>query len=628
MRKELSLFFGFALVFNACTVSQEIPKSYSNISMNEEGEMFITTPEGKEFPLLSSTPKYTLNNLTGNPIGTEKGILLDFNMSDFEGNIFYGFINYNDAKYPLPVYFKRDKSIDEGKVEIDITELSGRYDMIGWETSKKGVLGYRVTDNDGEFLYDGRLFFKGNGPFEVDDASIILGPFVNRLTPTGATISFRTLKPTICGVTCNGKTFKDNKPTEVHEIEIGGLSPNTNLDYTINFGEKELTFSFKTAPEPGSRTAFSFAYASDSRSGKGGGERDLKGVNYYMIKRIAAYASKENVAFSQFSGDLINGYLSDGEEQALQYFNWFRAIEPFAPYRPTYISMGNHEALNHRFTDGSEYGIAIDKFPFDTHSAEKLFADFVTNPSNGPKSEDGAVYDPSPKTTDFPPYDETVFSYTYDNVAVIVLNSDYWYAPSLAGAPYSSGGLHGYIMDNQLEFLRNEVEKFEKDPNIDHVFMTQHTPCFPNGGHVRDDMWYNGNNDFRPFVAGKPVAKGIIERRDEILDIIVNKSTKVRAIFTGDEHNYAKTEIGPETVIYPEEYALPKLELKRTIWQINNGSAGAPYYAQEQTPWTPKVSGFSTQNVVVLMDVNGKSLKMRVINPDTFDDVDELILVE
>jgi hypothetical protein len=183
-------------------------------------------------------------------------------------------------------------------------------------------------------------------------------------------------------------------------------------------------------------------------------------------------------------------------------------------------------------------------------------------------------------------------------------------------------------MDNQLEWLKKEVQKFEEDANIDHVFMTQHTPCFPNGGHVRDDMWYNGNNDFRPFVAGKPLAKGIIERRDEILDIIINQSSKVRAILTGDEHNYAKTEVGPETIIYPENYPLPKLKLSRTIYQINNGSAGAPYYAQEQTPWTPKVTGFSTQNVLVLFDVKGKQLSMRVINPDTFEDVDELNLVE
>ena len=87
-------------------------------------------------------------------------------------------------------------------------------------------------------------------------------------------------------------------------------------------------------------------------------------------------------------------------------------------------------------------------------------------------------------------------------------------------------------------------------------------------------MWYRGNNEKRPWVAGKPLKKGIIERRDELLDILVNQSTKVRAILTGDEHNYCKTEIGPETVIYNDDWEGERLELTRTIYQVNNGAAG------------------------------------------------------
>ncbi|MEO1448071.1 MAG: hypothetical protein AAFV07_01000 [Bacteroidota bacterium] len=180
-------------------------------------------------------------------------------------------------------------------------------------------------------------------------------------------------------------------------------------------------------------------------------------------------------------------------------------------------------------------------------------------------------------------------------------------------------------MDQQLAWLEKSIADLEADATIDHIFITQHTPFFPNGGHVGDDMWYRGNNDFRPWVAGKPVEKGIIERRDQLLDIIVNKSQKVAAIFTGDEHNYARTEIGPETNIYPEGYpSANKIKLSRTIYQINNGAAGAPYYAQEQTPWTPFVSGFTTQNALVLFQVDGKKLSMLVKNPDTLEEVDRL----
>jgi len=247
-------------------------------------------------------------------------------------------------------------------------------------------------------------------------------------------------------------------------------------------------------------------------------------------------------------------------------------------------------------------------------------------PENGPLSEDGATYDPSPQTIDFPTYRENVYYYIYDNVAVIVLNSDYFYAPSTNMLRYSSGGLHGYIMDRQLEWLENTVKRLEKDPNIDHIFITQHTPLFPNGGHVQDDMWYNGNNQYRPYVAGVALEKGIIERRDQLLDIIVNKSKKVVAVLTGDEHNYARTEISPEMNRYPEAYFSEKIELKRTIYQINNGAAGAPYYALEETPWTAWVSGFTTQNALVLFHINGEKVDMEVLNPDTLEEVDRLKL--
>ena len=106
----------------------------------------------------------------------------------------------------------------------------------------------------------------------------------------------------------------------------------------------------------------------------------------------------------------------------------------------------------------------------------------------------------------------------------------------------------------------------------------------------------------------------------------MNKTRKTIAILTGDEHNYARTEVGPETNIYPETYLPQRIELSRTIYQINNGAAGAPYYAQEQTPWTPKVSGFTTQNALVFFHVDGKSIEMEVLNPDTLEEVDRLKL--
>jgi 3',5'-cyclic AMP phosphodiesterase CpdA len=266
---------------------------------------------------------------------------------------------------------------------------------------------------------------------------------------------------------------------------------------------------------------------------------------------------------------------------------------------------------------------SIDKFPFETESAEQLFAKMFVHPHNGPKSEDGSKYDPDPGKTDFPSYDENVYYYTYGNMAMVVLNSNYLYAPSEDMVHLTGGNIHGYIMDNQLEWFGNTIAKLEKDDNIDHIFVTIHTPAFPNGGHANNDMWYFGNNEIRPYIAGKPVDKGIIERRDEFLDIMVNKSQKVIALLCGDEHNYSRLRIDGTTDIYPENWEGSKLKLRRTIWQITNGSAGAPYYAQEKLPWSGSVEIFSTKYALVFLNIDGKNIDVEVINPDTGEEVDK-----
>lgn len=615
-----------SILLPAILIAQKVPSVHSNMEV-EGGQLVINLKDDKYIAYDEPSP-FGLEKMMGNPKGTNEGIAFDFG-NDFDGTLYFGFVPQDDSHHPLPVYFRRSEEISDGKTEIRILQyLRGTYDMVGWEQSGKGVLGYRVMHETGELIYDGLIGFRGRGPFEID-ATIVEGPFVNQVTPHSAVITFETNESLRAELTCGNFNYREDKKSTHHEIHIEGLEADREHTYSIKYGENEVAFELTTAPEKGTRKPFSFAYASDSRSGQGGGERTVYGANAYIMKKIMALANYKDVKFMQFSGDLIDGYLTDGQAMNLQYANWKRSIQPFAHYFPVYVSMGNHESYMRFFwKEDDRSSILLNRWPFDDDSSESLFARNFSNPSNGPSSEDGSDYDPNPKQIDFPSYDENVFYYTYDNVAVIVLNSDYWYAPTHRMIPKVSGGLHGYIMDNQLKWLQETVQEIESDEDIDHLFVTQHTPCFPNGGHVGDDMWYRGNNQIRPYIAGKPVRKGIIERRDEILDIIVNQSSKTRAVFTGDEHNYNRLHLTPETQIYPETYFFPKIELSRSIYQINNGAAGAPYYAQEQTPWTPFVSNFTTQNALVFVHVKGLQVEVEVLNPDTLEEVDRFWLTQ
>lgn len=621
------IFFSYSLILSLASLAQEIPSSQGYLYTKEKGVVYF---EGR--PELEIASKYTLSQFSSVPSAIENGLKFDFNSPNFNGFLMYGFIPYGDGKHPLPVYFKRKSEIKNGITEIDILALSGKYDMVSWEKSGGGTLGYRIENHEGLLIYDGKIRFGYyDGKFQVHP-TIVEGPFINQLTSESVVISFLSNLDTDAKVIVNDKTHSSNKNAKRFEFFIDGLSAESSYTYSVIVNNDTQSYQFTTPTKSASSSGFTFAYASDSRNGQGGGERNVYGVNFYIMKKILALATQQKAAFFQFTGDLIDGYLTSVDETNLQYANWKRAVEPFWHYMPIYAGMGNHEALMRVFKNEEGKKFGIDRFPYETESAETIFAQNFCNFRNGPESEVSSTNKKKNKTDfqvwAFPSYYENVYSYQHENVAMIVLNSNYWYAPSLEKFPKSNGNLHGYIMDVQLNWLKTTVQQFENNPLIDHIFVTVHTPFFPNGGHVQDDMWYNGNNTPRPFVNGKPAKKGIIERRDELLDILVNQSTKVAALLTGDEHNYARTEIGAQTPIYPENWSLPKIELKRSIIQINNGAAGAPYYAQEITPWSTFCQGFTTQNALVLIDIKGKSIKARVINPDTLEEFDSFVVRE
>ena len=84
------------------------------------------------------------------------------------------------------------------------------------------------------------------------------------------------------------------------------------------------------------------------------------------------------------------------------------------------------------------------------------------------------------------------------------------------------------------------LERLQQNPAIDYIFVTLHTPIFPNGGHS-NDMWYGGNNEYRAVVVGRPVAH------------------KVIAVLIGDEHNYCRMQLSKKIQIYPSNWNKPKI---------------------------------------------------------------------
>ena len=338
-----TIFFLLALFFINEVFAQQpkIPDSYSNLSYNADGQLFFEHDGEKYF---ASTPgeTFSIDQFIGNPKGTDSGIALDF--GDFSGTITYGLIPYGKAPHPLPV-FRKTAKIENGKVAINIKDdFKYPYDFVDWKENGYLNMGYRLADEGGELVFDGVFALKGIDSFEVIPA-ILEGPFIHNVTDSSVTISCKTTLPARAELVVNDKTYKSGEDKTEHVWTVDGLNPSEEYEYVINYGIQSQSYHFKTAPSPGSREAFVFAYSSDSRHATGGGERKILGANTYIMKKVAALAYKEKARFIQFTGDMINGYLNDKKEMNLQYYNWKKAVEPFWHYMPYLCRYGQSRSF-------------------------------------------------------------------------------------------------------------------------------------------------------------------------------------------------------------------------------------------------------------------------------------------
>jgi phosphodiesterase/alkaline phosphatase D-like protein len=185
-------------------------------------------------------------------------------------------------------------------------------------------------------VFDGEVTAEGIGPFTVVPA-IYEGPFISNVTETSAVIWFNTNQPVQTSVLVDNRELKNEAAATHHEFKITGLKPGTKYAYVVKAGSQSQAYHLTTSPKKGSRKPFVFAYTSDSRSATGGGERNIYGANTYIMKKIAALAYQQGAAFMQFTGDMINGYLSNMKNST----NWKKAIEPFWHYIPL-CRQGNH----------------------------------------------------------------------------------------------------------------------------------------------------------------------------------------------------------------------------------------------------------------------------------------------
>lgn len=589
-------------------------------------------PERKQFAL-NLRQLQPSNTLSSDPSGS--GLLLDLDDSTLYGRVFTGPAYFESTLDDFPeVTYRTSADIIKGKARIELNtyfDPNAHANANGWVNS--GILGYRMelTKMRGgrpvyAGIFDSRVFFRRHDSLFVPIVSITEPPMVGLVEsdhPDWMMISFTADRPCRGAIQVeNSGFFADDNLTERHDVRVRGLRPSTEYRYRAIAvaGEDSAAtpwLRFRTAPPKGEGSVL-FAYAGDGRAASGGGEYDYVGVDRHVGMQIARQAFRQGAGFLLFGGDLVSGATNSIEEMQMEQIAFRETYASFLSARPLYCAIGNHEALRNTFDDGSPGGLVMDKWPYETSSAEAVFARMLIQPTNGPKAPPGR-----------PPYDETVYSFQYGSVKVIVYNDSYWVTSNNRTRQFG-GCPRGYVLPDQVEWIRSEVRKGDADPTVRFIVMLSHSPLFAGGGHVSGSMWYNGDNNLRAYSleGGTSVAlgPGVIEVRNELWKIACT-SKKVAVVLGSHEHNYQRFLITKQTPVgVPSKDDLngngvlddgrisPDPDFSKPLWEVISGGAGAPYYTKEHAPWSGSSKFFSAQYHYILFRADRKKLSMEVYN--------------
>lgn len=199
-------------------------------------------------------------------------------------------------------------------------------------------------------------------------------------------------------------------------------------------------------------------------------------------------------------------------------------------------------------------------------------------------------------------------------------------------------------MEDQLSWIERRLEKAEADPSIKYIVMYAQEPVFPCGGHVKDCMWWNGDNTLRAwtYTGNKLVAqgRGMIDIRNRFW-MAIARSSKVAAVLSGDEHEYHRLRVDKNTPVgvmarddlnrnnkLDDGRISPNPAFEHPTWHVTAGTAGAPYYAREETPWTPTI--LSSQAGYCLFQATAEkiSLTFYAMTGQVVDHVDDLMAIK
>jgi predicted phosphodiesterase len=165
-------------------------------------------------------------------------------------------------------------------------------------------------------------------------AKVTKGPWVIRVTPTGAVVRLEVSPPAPASLELSGgeggvTTLESKDAKALHELTLANLSPGKHYTYTMKVGATSKLGSFTTAPAEDSETPFRFLVYGDNRTDD---------AAHAAVVRAMVPAPGD---FLIHTGDFVENGAS-----LAQWQTFFEIEAPLLEARPIVSAIGNHELVD------------------------------------------------------------------------------------------------------------------------------------------------------------------------------------------------------------------------------------------------------------------------------------------
>lgn len=532
-------------------------------------------------------PKYTLRDLAYITTRRNDSIFINFGGKSMKGKIelfFTGKLHHD------PVLKTK---VNNGVAVIPVKDIQ---EIVYGLDTDVFTLSFLLYDPKNTLITAGKQAFFTEPRLQPTN-TITYGPEV--ITRTDRTIELGYVTSEACStiVWHNGISNTVEPKTQNHRISIDRFRADSTALIEIEVDGRRFPFSFP--PYKSEKEPVNILFTAHT-----GADRK-KGSDQDYFRKIGDYAYKSEVDLVIFGGNFSGGPFEDQGEADADY-RLHRFFRDEAGYRkPVYTMLGKKEFVKSSFiTEDKRRVYGVNKSPVYTASSEAVFSRVFDAPTVRLPGEQNLKRFFN-RNEPHAEYQSTAFAFRQQHVGVVVLNTEYARTSNWRFSRAAGGSISGYLLENQISWLKRQLEAFEKNNAISNVVIFMHSPLYPTGEYISESFWYGGKFRAAPKGKNDKDLPGVIAVRDELMETF-SANEKVTAIVSAEPGLNGILNVSADSSPYPAGFNDKRIILREDILLMNFGGRGQNLSIN--VPW-------SNDAVVLKENANGMLLSFPTDKP-------------